>query len=721
MIKTKDKHHSIWIFYLISTIVYCCITLLIFQHRLPHITTEFGMPDVDTDGGLWYQWYLYYTKTHNLLPQITTLFVYPFGFDLTFVPFSNLIYSTQLFFLEHILGFSWSNLVLVTNISSLVTYPLSALGASFLCYYITKNKWGAFMAGCVYAFSFYHVYMGRGQMSINHIEFIPFYLLSLLYFLDKKNIASLLISAIIFTLTFNADPYYAFFSGIFSVVICAFYRNDKIIKRIATGLIYYTGLFIVLVLTSLNFVLSNLYLFDKTQLAQSGRNSMPRNELVNILYYFSKTAVDDISYLYQFLGVYSRYIEIGLLAIVIFGLMLFRSNRRYLLFFICLLLAIVLSSFIPSFYPINVLYFKYFGMFRGVSRMILPSALFLGLLIGMVIQLLSKRSSSFSRKKSVVYLAGYTVLVVVVLFLGMNNDATWKRNTDFSKLAKLYEPIKTNDNIKVIATYPMISNHIIAGCPQGHQLLGQIIHNKSFACGASPFSKEALAYYASISDITEKNTISILTKYNIDTIFISNKLIKGARDVNAMLKNDTRLQFIGHYMQPYDKGNISTNDLSRDINVYQIKTVVEKNKSPQPLFNADGNSKIVGYKQIDPYRYTIHMRGTGETSLSFDAPYSEKWLLLPGDLSTKNDLELFGAVSPYSHSRFNEYANVWKIPQTWNTSGEAYFMIYFAPRSIGYAADKIGVMTYAISLGIILFSYLKMVYITVRDKAKNNL
>lgn len=707
MIKLKNKLSSPLIFFILSFLAYTVITLVIFYHRLPNITTQFAMPDVDTDGGLWYQWYIYYTNSHNLLPQITTLFVYPFGYDLTFTPFSNLIYSIQLFFLEYVLGFSWSNLVLVTNISSLITYPLSGIGGLFLCYYITKNKWSSFMAGTIFAFSFYHIYMGRGQMSINHIEFIPFYILSLVYFLDVRTLRSLLISSLLFSFTFIADPYYAFFSGIFSVLIVLFYKSESIFKKIETFIAYYSGIFVVGILTNLSFILSNLYLFDKVQLAQTGRNSIPKNELVNILYYFSKIIDTNFNFLYHYIGPFSYFLVILPMVIAVGGIIILRDNRKYLLFFVCFLLAIVLSSYIPSLYSINILYFKFFGMFRGVSRMILPAGLFLGLLVGMVIQYILHDSKKMSNKQKYLFVTGYVFLLATILITGLNTDPTWTRNTDFAKIAKLYEPIKKNNNIKVIATYPMTTGGVVAGCPQGYQLLGQIIHNKSFACGASPFSKEAINYYHNISDISKPTTIDILSKYHIDTIFISNNLLLESSNINNQLKNDSRLQYIDNYKESPDNGYISTNDLSRNISVYQIKKVVEENKSPTEIFGTEGNAKLISYKKINEYKYSLQVKVSGKGKLFFDAPYSQKWILLPGDVTGKNDLTFLGKQSPYHHTQYHDYANAWDL-----TSKDTNLTLYFAPRSLNYFADIIKNITILFII-ILIIADKKIVY-TIR-------
>ena len=135
-------------------LLFTLITLFIFNHRLPNILTQYGMPDIDTDGGLWYQWYLHYIKTHQLVYDIANVAGYPLGYDISASPASNLVFSVQLFIMEHISGFSLKNLIFITNLSSLITYPLSAIGGYLLCYYFTRDKYSSFIAGLIFGFSF---------------------------------------------------------------------------------------------------------------------------------------------------------------------------------------------------------------------------------------------------------------------------------------------------------------------------------------------------------------------------------------------------------------------------------------------------------------------------------------------------------------------------------------------------------------------------------------
>src|SRR5690606_8849583 len=115
----------------------------------------------------------------------------------------------------------------------------------------------------------------------NHIELIPLYILSLLYFLDKRSVLSIILSSFTFAILFMVDPYYAFFSGLFSVIIFLFYGDLPIKRRLLLLVPYYLLLLIITVLMNFNFIYDNFYLVDAKNAAEIGRNSIPRNELTN--------------------------------------------------------------------------------------------------------------------------------------------------------------------------------------------------------------------------------------------------------------------------------------------------------------------------------------------------------------------------------------------------------------------------------------------------------
>jgi hypothetical protein len=707
------------IFWLLSFIFFSLITTILFHNRLENISTHYGMPDIDTDGGLWYQWYEIYNAENNHLFYITTLISYPYGFDFTFLPFSNLVYSMQIFFLKHLLGFSWPNLILITNISSLVTYPLSALGASLLGYYLTKNKWASLITGLIFSFSFYHVHMARGQMSINHIEFIPFYFLSLFYFLNKRNVFSLALSALTFAILFTADAYYAFFSGILSVVVILLYNSAPFLQKIKTFLCYYPVLLVVLVLVNFNFFITNYYLFNSTQAIATGRNSIPKNELVSVLYYF-------VPQPFSLLGTYVPALSYILFIIIPFiafsGLVFLKKSRLYITLLGCFLTAMVTSAYIQELYWLNELYFRFFGIFRGVARMILPAYLFIGLMVGLVIAEFAKTKQSKKINNTIIHTT-YISLIIIIILNSLNVDETWHRKSDFSKDAALYEEIKNNENIKVIATYPMTQGDVVSGCPETYQIKAQIIHNKSYACGASPFQPEAQEHYKKISDINDKETIDYLIEHNIDTISISNKLMKNSESINMRLINDPKVEFVGRYTAEPDEGYISTTDRARDISVYQLAEVVESNKNPTPLFYSTNENVEIIYEKISSEKYVLSLKNLDKNSdIIFNFPFSEKFKMYVGDLSEDNDISFnFKNDKLYNdHSRHSEYQNKWAVdpenikklfPDSYSENPDKSInfkaTIFFAPQSIYSLGSVISKSTFII---LTLFLIMRIAY-----------
>lgn len=665
------------------------------------------MPDVDADGGLWYQWYLIHIQSEGYLYYINQFFSYPFGFDITFMPFRNLVYVSQAFIMQYIIGFNWNNLILLTNISSLITYPLSAIGAYLFCYYLTKNKAASFLAGIIFSFSFYHVHMARAQLSVNHIELIPFYFLSLVYFLDRKTVFSLLLSSATFALLFNTDAYYAFFSGLLSPLIFFAYKRESLISSLKSACIYYPVLLLVLIACNFNFFVTNFYLFNSEAAVATGRNSIAKNELLSILYYFSPP---EYSMLKTYIPYIGNILYVIVPLIVFCGLVFLRRTSIQVAILCCFLGALILSAYSPYTYWINEIYFKYFGIFRGVARMVLLAYLFLGILFGLAIH--GFMQSMYYRKLHQNYkVILFSILTLVLVGNSLNVDQSWWRLSNFSKEVQLYQSIKDNEDIHAIATYPMTQNDVVTGCPETYQLKAQIVHNKAFACGASPFDPYAQAHYAKISDITKSSTIDYLTDHNIDTIMIYNNLQNNSAQINAQLAKDNRLVFVGHLQGTPDSGYISTTDKARDINVYQIKKVVENNKVQKPLISISDKNAEITYEKVSPARYTVDVKHVSQKSqIIFDNPYSEKWEMYLGDTRNLHETQFFlNKDILKTHMRYNEYLNAWVIDVdklkkeypnqiTINSDKSVSFTatIFFAPQAVFAFGDIISLFTFAV-------------------------
>jgi hypothetical protein len=213
-----NKHRNYFIYPFIF-VVYAAITAVIWRHRLAHLSSCYGMSGIDSDGTLWHGWSTIHAKNNLINFDFTNLFVsFPFGYDYSYVPAFNLIYALNIM-VVNLLGLNWVHIITTYNVSSLMAYPLSAIAAYSLCYYLTRNAWAGFVSGLIFAFSYYFMLMGRAVLSHNHLELIPLYFLSLFYYLDSKTGKALILSCLVFALMFMANAYWAFFSGIFFFVV----------------------------------------------------------------------------------------------------------------------------------------------------------------------------------------------------------------------------------------------------------------------------------------------------------------------------------------------------------------------------------------------------------------------------------------------------------------------------------------------------------------------
>lgn len=726
-------------------IFYIIITIIIFNRRLLNIGSSYGMPDVDTDGALWYYWAQVYSDTHGINFDFTNEFLsYPFGYDVSYIPFFSLIYEINIFFIKLLGGGGWNSIVLMSNISTLVAYILSAFSAYLLAFYLTKKHYASFIGGLIFGFSFYFILMGRGALAHNHLEFIPLYFLSLFYFLDKKTTSSLVISGLTFTILFMSNPYWTFFSGIFSFIIILFYTDNDFIKKMMLLFKYYSLIILILILTNINYVYSMLYVFNRQTSTIAGRVFVPENQVVSLLSFFSPS---QNNWLYPW-GFGDNFLGYTALFLGLSGFLLLRKSRLYLLSSICFLISILLASNIPGLFFINKIYFEFFGMFRAVSRLNIFSTLFLSLMVALVIQYAENKYIFLFKNNKLLIILVMIFLSSLIVAEGLNKDPTWLRTTDFSKIAKLYEPIKNNSDIKVIVGYPMILSNGNSGFPPMYELLGQIIHNKPLAGGASPFMKLSLDYHSNISDISNPKTIDVLAKHGVDTIIIYNNIINN-KSIIDYLKKDRRLKFIGRYTQPFDNAPyISANDLSRDIFVFQIKQVVDSNNKNK--YQGKILSNDILFQQVSPIKYKIFLKNiSSDRTLLFKEPFDKGWklYLLPNPSNTwckpleyyeNNKITVCDRTKKFFegedltyiwkkpifddvHIRAIEYANGWTIKPEYikaNYPKEFYkenldgsidieLILYFKQKSYFYLGHLISELTFIGCVGYLFWDYKK--------------
>ncbi|RXA19944.1 hypothetical protein EQO05_07305 [Methanosarcina sp. MSH10X1] len=101
----------------------------------------------------------------------------------------------------------------------LLTFIIGAAGAYLLVKYLTDNKYAAFIAGIVFAFSPYHFSRGLCFFGAATIQWIPFCALFLMKTVKEGGTKNSVIAGIFFVLVAMSDLQYLIFMGIFAGLV----------------------------------------------------------------------------------------------------------------------------------------------------------------------------------------------------------------------------------------------------------------------------------------------------------------------------------------------------------------------------------------------------------------------------------------------------------------------------------------------------------------------
>lgn len=119
------------------------------------------------------------------------------------------------------------------NLLFLSSFVLSGLGAYLLAFHFTRNRYAAFLAGLIYAFSPFHFYQSTVvNLGTMHQEWIPFLALALFRFFEKLEFRYFaLVSVFAFLIAMNEHQMLAF-SVLFIVMMAAYrIRVDRSILK----------------------------------------------------------------------------------------------------------------------------------------------------------------------------------------------------------------------------------------------------------------------------------------------------------------------------------------------------------------------------------------------------------------------------------------------------------------------------------------------------------
>lgn len=172
----------------------------------------------------WYSWAFWWFKKaliEHVNPFFTDYIFYPNGVKLIFggmEPFVIILVPMQLVF----------GLITSYKIWILFSFVMAGYGTYLLIKYLTGDIQAAFISGLIFMFSPYHFARMLGHANLVSIEWIPFYVLSLIKTINENKNSNAIYAAFFLFLTAITSYYYLIYLLFFTLLIFLYYlRIDK--------------------------------------------------------------------------------------------------------------------------------------------------------------------------------------------------------------------------------------------------------------------------------------------------------------------------------------------------------------------------------------------------------------------------------------------------------------------------------------------------------------
>lgn len=207
---------------LLVLLIYTFLTLVLTYPLILKISTY--LPGM---GDNWQYCWLFWWFKYSLLelgknPFFTDYIFHPIGMSLgsfdTMPLNSFLSIPLQILF----------GLVITYNIFFLISFILSAFGVYLLAYHLTKNKLASFISGVIFAFSPQRMAFSMGYLNLLSIQWLPFYILFLIKFIEKKKKKYVLASAFFLVLTSLSSWYFMVLSFIFTLLFLIWMHKETV-------------------------------------------------------------------------------------------------------------------------------------------------------------------------------------------------------------------------------------------------------------------------------------------------------------------------------------------------------------------------------------------------------------------------------------------------------------------------------------------------------------
>lgn len=188
-------------------------TTIFFWQWMPYLNSALIGPPEDNLQDFWSAWYtavagnpdhFFFTDLIRF-PEGTPLYYHDFVYPKVFA----------IALLSKVFGDNTTSLILLQNLSLLISFPLAGAGAFYLVRYLTANTAGALLGGFLFSFNPSHVEQVMHHAGIASIEFIPFFVLTYLLTIERKSLLFLLLAILLYALNSLSSWYYLFYIAYF--------------------------------------------------------------------------------------------------------------------------------------------------------------------------------------------------------------------------------------------------------------------------------------------------------------------------------------------------------------------------------------------------------------------------------------------------------------------------------------------------------------------------
>ena len=194
-------------------LLFSVVTTIFFRQWMPYLNSALIGPPEDNMQDFWNAWYTAVARNPDHF-FFTDLIRFPEGTPLYYHSFAYpKVFAIAL--LAKVVGADTASLILLQNLSLLISFPLAGTGAFYLVRYLTANTAGALLGGFLFAFNPSHVEHVMHHAHVASIEFIPFFVLAYLLTIERKSLLFLLLTIFLYALNALSCWYYLFYIAYF--------------------------------------------------------------------------------------------------------------------------------------------------------------------------------------------------------------------------------------------------------------------------------------------------------------------------------------------------------------------------------------------------------------------------------------------------------------------------------------------------------------------------